>query len=914
MRVTATDRAGLSISDRFILLVEPANSPPLLSSPIPDQTIATGAAYAYTLPAATFSDPDPADILSYSATLANGSPLPPWLTFNPTTRAFSGTPADADASTLQVRVTATDPASATVSDTFSLTVSDATGPRITGLTVVGTQLQLQFSENLVTTGLTASRFSATVAGVARTVATWTAVAGDPTRLNLTLSGAAPTSSQSLALRYTDLSANNDASGVLQDTIGNDMATIAAPGRTVESFSSSASVASLAPSYSNLLLTGTAAIGTGNTGNNRIRVNQPTVVNNVITGGDGIDDMDGGNGSDIYLITSAAHHVAAEISDSGTGASDRDEMRFASITAGETLTLFAGDIGLERVTIGTGTGGSPVLSATTPLHLHAAAAPNGLHLSGNNGANILTATAYDDLITGHSGNDTLVGNAGNDTIDGGDGIDRMDGGNGSDRYLILSSLQHGAAEITDTGISGSDELLFASTIANQTLTLFSDDTGLETITIGTSGSVNPITSGTTPLSVNAAAAMNALRITGNDGNNTLTGTTFADVITGNGGIDVITGGDGLDTMDGGNGDDVYLISLSQHHSAAEISDSGTTGTDELRFASTVSGQTLTVFSTDAGLERIVIGTSSGSTAILTSTIALHINAQDAANSLILIGNNGANLLTGTPFADQITGNAGNDTLLGLAGNDLLDGGDGIDQMNGGNGSDLYLISSSLQHGGAEINDSGDLGSDELRFASTTANQTLTIFSGDTGLEIVTIATGTAVAPVITGTTSLNVTAAAAPNALRISGNDGNNSLVGTAFDDNLNGNSGADTLNGGLGNDTLTGGPGADTFRLDSVVHPTTNVDRIIHFSMAENDRIQLENAVFTALTTTGTLAATAFLNSTVSSSATAAHRILYNSLTGDLFYDADGSNAISPILFARLDSGLALTSAQFTVT
>ncbi len=85
---------------------------------------------------------------------------------------------------------------------------------------------------------------------------------------------------------------------MHDIAGNDMATIAAPGLNAASFSSTTSVASLASTYANLTLTGTTATATANSGNNRIRANQPTAVSNVFTGGDGIDDMDAAAGSDI----------------------------------------------------------------------------------------------------------------------------------------------------------------------------------------------------------------------------------------------------------------------------------------------------------------------------------------------------------------------------------------------------------------------------------------------------------------------------------------------------------------------------------------------------------------------------------------------------------------------------------------
>ncbi|MFN5193434.1 MAG: hypothetical protein ACK5E6_03280, partial [Cyanobacteriota bacterium] len=293
------------------------------------------------------------------------------------------------------------------------TINNDDRPQITAITTTGTKLELQFSDALVTTGLLASRFAATVAGAARSISSWAPVAGDPTRLILTLSGAAPTSSQAIALRYTDLTAADDLTGVVQDTAGNDMATIAAPGRNADTFSSAASVTTLASSYTNLILTGTATAGTGNAAANRLTVNQATAIANVLTGGDGTDTMDGSNGSDIYLIANAAHHTAAEISDGGS--SGRDELRFAATTAGQTLTVFAGDTGLEAVTIGTGTAAAAVTTATTALSINAAAAPNGLSITGNGGANTLIGTAFLDILTG------------------GVGLDAMDGGDGADLY-------------------------------------------------------------------------------------------------------------------------------------------------------------------------------------------------------------------------------------------------------------------------------------------------------------------------------------------------------------------------------------------------------------------------------------------------------------------------------------------------
>ncbi|WP_071188976.1 putative Ig domain-containing protein [Trichormus sp. NMC-1] len=60
--------------------------------------------------------------IRYSATLADGSELPDWLSFNPITQTFSGTPAYGDAGQLDVKVIATDKEGAIATDTFSIQI------------------------------------------------------------------------------------------------------------------------------------------------------------------------------------------------------------------------------------------------------------------------------------------------------------------------------------------------------------------------------------------------------------------------------------------------------------------------------------------------------------------------------------------------------------------------------------------------------------------------------------------------------------------------------------------------------------------------------------------------------------------------------------------------------------------------
>jgi len=126
--VTATDTSGRSVEDAFTLSIAPTNDAPVLSNPIADHTVAEDVAFGLDLPASTFADVDPGDTLIYSAGRSDGSALPVWLSFDPATHAFSGTPANDDVGTLEIRVLATDSAGSTASDTFALqvlNVSDA---------------------------------------------------------------------------------------------------------------------------------------------------------------------------------------------------------------------------------------------------------------------------------------------------------------------------------------------------------------------------------------------------------------------------------------------------------------------------------------------------------------------------------------------------------------------------------------------------------------------------------------------------------------------------------------------------------------------------------------------------------------------------------------------------------------------
>ena len=97
----------------------PPNTPPEVAIPLEDQTATVDVPFTYVIPADAFTDAD-GDPLTYTAALSGDGMLPSWLTFDPDTRTFTGTPAPGDSGPVFVTVTASD-GTATVSDEFTLT-------------------------------------------------------------------------------------------------------------------------------------------------------------------------------------------------------------------------------------------------------------------------------------------------------------------------------------------------------------------------------------------------------------------------------------------------------------------------------------------------------------------------------------------------------------------------------------------------------------------------------------------------------------------------------------------------------------------------------------------------------------------------------------------------------------------------
>jgi len=240
-----------------------------------------------------------------------------------------------------------------------------------------------------------------------------------------------------------------------------------------------------------------------------------------------------------------------------------------------------------------------------------------------------------------------------------------------------------------------------------------------------------------------------------------------------------------------------------------------------------------------------------------------------------GNSGNEAMTGSVGEDMLAGLGGNDSLSGGAGDDDLFGGSGNDVLNGGAGEDML---------------SGGTGNDKF---VTDGSDAISENAGE-GMDTV-MSTGSM-------TLGANLERLALTGSSTISG-------TGNSAANTITGNRAANGIDGGLGNDKLTGGAGSDNFIFSTAL--SANIDKITDYNVAQ-DTIRLENAVFTGLAE-GVLSASAFAANASGNAADASDRIIYETDTGKLFYDADGNGGAAKIQFATVDANLALTATDFIV-
>ncbi len=373
---------------------------------------------------------------------------------------------------------------------------------------------------------------------------------------------------------------------------------------------------------------------GGPGHDTITISGPNA--DTLNGGEGNDNLNGGLGQDTVM--------------GGLG----DDQITMLVTAGDEDTVDAGEgndtLILKGVVPGDGVVVVDLSSATDQV-----VSIGGL-------ADALTQMNFENLnasgigssvnVTGSAGDNIIIGSKGNDHIDGGAGNDRMTGGAGNETYtvdsagdIVIEALNGG----TDTVVSSISYMLGAN-VENLTLT------------------------GSDHLNGTGNALANVL--TGNDGDNILTGKGGRDQLTGGDGNDTLVGGGGRDTVQGGAGDDLVLLASVAEFAAGEVIDGGA-GTDTLRYTGNLAA-TLTLTNLVTNMERVEIANAAGDAS---GIAAVNVNAAAVANSLTLIGNHGANVLTGTSQADTFIGNGGNDRLAGGLGNDTykINPGDGRDRI-------------------------------------------------------------------------------------------------------------------------------------------------------------------------------------------------------------------------------------------
>ncbi|GAA0591723.1 hypothetical protein GCM10009416_32660 [Craurococcus roseus] len=377
--------------------------------------------------------------------------------------------------------------------------------------------------------------------------------------------------------------------------------------------------------------------------------------------------------------------------------------------------------------------------------------------------------------------TYNGTPSNDTLTGGNQSDVFNiGGNASATPTGL-----GNDSVVGGGGNGIDTASYSLNSTSQALNLVANSSNIYTGTDGVGGTdtlsgFETIIGGAGNDTINAALATAAINLQGGAGNNVLTGGTLADtisatsgnnVLNGGGGDDTVTGGGGNDTIDGGAGADSLLGGDS------DDTITGGAGNDRLDGGA---GQDAADYRTSTG--NVVISYTNVTGAEYTAT-SDGLGGSDSMTGMDdFLGGSGNDTIStnGSSWVHRIEGNAGADSLVGGSGGDTLVGGSGNDTLDGNGGSDIADYSAStasvsLAYNSALSGGAGFTGADGTGATSGT----------DTVRNVETIFGGSA---------ADTINATGSSTAMYLSGNAGNDVLVG---------GTGLDTLDGGADTDTAS---------------------------------------------------------------------------------------------------------------
>jgi Ca2+-binding RTX toxin-like protein len=499
----------------------------------------------------------------------------------------------------------------------------------------------------------------------------------------------------------------------------------------------------------------------------------------------------------------------------------------------------------------------------------------------------------DYLFGNAGDDTLIGGAGNDELVGWSGADTMNGGDGNDSYLVSD-----ADTLVDSG--GIDTIY--TSLGSWTLAA-----GFENLRFNTPLDSTTAAQGTGNAAANLItgnAGSNLLK--GLGGNDTLWGLDGADTLIGGGGDDMLVAGFGGDVLTGNAGHDRFVLTqpLGNPDTITDFS-----GADEIHLDANIffglgaAGQFAASdarFYADAGAvnahdadDRIIFNTSTGQ--LFWDSDGTGIGGNNNPAYLIATVQAGASVSAADIWVDQdeapgafVLGTSGADTLAGSDGNDRLDGLAGIDSMSGGVGNDTYVVTA-----GDAVSDSGGVD---------------WIYSWEGSWHL---GAGFENLALVAGSTAKGGVGNGLDN--RMVGNQLANSLSGGGGDDDLLGGGGNDNLQGKTGNDTLQGGSGADAFTFAN--SGLANADVISDFGNG-SDSVRLSHAAFDALGAAGRMStddARFYAAAGAAGGHDASDRIVYDSASGQLYYDADGSGPDSAQPVATLTGHPALTAGDVVV-
>ena len=865
VRVTATDIFGATAAANFTLKVNNVNDAPTASGQLESFATNEDSLFTYTIPQGFFSDVDAGDGLTLVAFLPGGSPLPDWLTFNPATRTFSGTPDGKDVGMLQVSVVAFDHSNAFVQrDMFILInpVNDAP--------VVSHPLDAVVVDrgDFFTFSVPADTFSDDGMGVSLK-----ARMADGTDLPSWLSFDA--GARVFAGVPDDFSVG-DNEGVHIYRIA--LTATDAQGAATTTF---LNLAIRGPNPGVLVL--------GTEGNDAL---SGGVGPDTIYGLGGDDQLQGRDGIDTYVFDRGFGHdtigsryvgegglefvTSGDIVSFGAGIAASDvSVQFANSFPGNNIfyeshdSTIITDFYQDDVILTVGSTGDSVRIATQLINdrfsnfahtIEQVRFADGTVWSGTDITNRLaTGTAGNDmvvgdfsanLLSGGAGNDRLLGQEGDDTLIGGAGNDDLYGDVGSDTYVF--NLGDGHDRLIDSsnlfGIAGSNTLRFGAGIRTTDLVFTRDtrdpynfsltpDAGSLLIEIaGTSDSIkiyhqynihNNVSMGVdtfvfddgTILSRAQIDQMISSSITGTDAAETLTGTAADELINGKKGADLLRGMDGNDT---------YLWNLGDGNDT--ISEIGLTGFDVLKFGAGIRPQDITLSRQDTMADE------SNHLFMTIAPTGEKLNIQyefyfPQGQTYFDIEEfrfaDGTVWTAESLMAGILASTAGDDSIMGFDNHaDVMDGGAGNDVLKGKSGADTYIFGRG--YGTDTIIDQTDgiFGNvvDKIQFNATVSSTDVTLSRVShvdaSNFRIVDTVFS------INGTTDKLIVPGAqfgfdGDSFTSISFGGDQQSWSGssletrylaqnsTSGDDSVLGFAGPETISTGLGNDTLDGGRGND---------------------------------------------------------------------------------------------------------